>query len=301
MNKFFNSRIWALTQTFRAIWRFKTLFTMAFCLAGLALTIPVFLSTLAWALSEPVVNVPIRTEITVFTERSAGPKTVQSIAAEISAKSAIESIEIVPKSKALEMVNQSLGLKQGANKSNPLPDIVIATVAKNVTSQEIKNLAAALEAIPHVDTVAYDDQWAEYLSTLFRALSIIAGILGCVVVLLVLLVIFASVRLTTNAQREEIKALYLFGATNAFIKRPYVWRGFLTLAIAALVSLGVTMLGISLLAKPVADFASLYGVSVGLRMPGIDWCILYVAIAAMLGALAGSVAAGDAIKKIRPK
>ena len=102
-----------------------------------------------------------------------------------------------------------------------------------------------------------------------------------------------------DMKKDEIRALYLFGATRSFIKRPYCWRGVLTLMLAAVLSLAITALGIHLLAQPIADFASLYGVRIELRMPASDWCLLYVAAASILGGLVGSFAASDAITRMR--
>ena len=295
----FTSTRWAARQTVRAIVEFKGLFLMALSLAGLALTIPFFLATLAWSLSAQVFNVPTQAEVTVFADRSAGEQSVKDLAEAISKNSVISAVRIMPKEDALAMVNQSLGMKtedersKEKAKNNPLPDIIIATVANNVSAA-----AEQFRKIKNVDLVAYDDSWQRYLNALYTALSVVLGILGTVVFLLVLLVIFASVRLTTNAQRDEIRALHLFGATSSFIRRPYSWRGFLTLMLAAVLSLGVTATGVSLLAKPIADFAGLYGVTVILRMPALDWCLLYVGSAALLGYVVGSFAAKDAITRV---
>lgn len=301
----FTSTRWAARQTIRAIVEFKGLFLMALSLAGLALTIPFFLATLAWSLSSQVFDVPTQAEVTIFADRSAGNQSVKEIAQTVADNTVISSVRIVSKEDALAMVNKSLGLKTEDSKSkekaksNPLPDIVIATVANNVSSEELAAAAEEFRKIENVDLVAYDDSWKRYLNALYTALSVTLGILGTVVFLLVLLVIFASVRLTTNAQKEEIRALHLFGATSSFIRRPYSWRGFLTLMLAAVLSLGVTATGISLLAKPIADFAGLYGVTVILRMPALDWCLLYVTMAALLGYFVGSFAAKDAIERVQ--
>lgn len=300
----FTSTRWAARQTVRAIVEFKGLFLMALSLAGLALTIPFFLATLAWSLSAQVFNVPTQAEVTVFADRRAGEQSVKDLAEAISKNSVISAVRIMPKEDALAMVNQSLGMKtedersKEKAKNNPLPDIIIATVANNVSSEELAAAAEQFRKIKNVDLVAYDDSWQRYLNALYTALSVVLGILGTVVFLLVLLVIFASVRLTTNAQRDEIRALHLFGATSSFIRRPYSWRGFLTLMLAAVLSLGVTATGVSLLAKPIADFAGLYGVTVILRMPALDWCLLYVGSAALLGYVVGSFAAKDAITRV---
>ena len=296
---FISSRIWACRQTARAIFQYKGLFLMALCLAGLALTIPFFLGTLALSLSNPIFDVPTRTEITIFAERSAGQASVEKLSEQVKSLSLIDEVRVISKKDALALVNDTLGLKGDVSKSNPLPDIVIATAVNGATSEELAQCAEAIRKMDNVDSVAYDDRWTRHLTTLYQALSLVLMILGAVVFLLVLLVIFASVRLTTNAQRDEIRALYLFGATKSFIKRPYCWRGVLTLLLAALLSLGITALGIHMLAQPIADFASLYGVKIELRMPAKDWCALYIAAASILGGLVGSVAASDAITRMR--
>ncbi len=298
----FTGTLWSFRQTIRAIFELKGLFLMALSLAGLALTIPFFLTTLFWSLSAQVFDVPTQAEVTIFADRAAGPKTVEAIAEAVGKNTAISSVRIMPKAEAIALVNRTLGIKSDSPKEkvreNPLPDIIIATVASNVTQEELSAVADEFRKIKNVDLVAYDDSWQRYLYALTQALTVVLGVLGTVVFLLVLLVIFASVRLTTNAQKDEIRALYLFGATTVFIRRPYAWRGFLTLMLAAVLSLGVTMIGVGLLAKPVADFAGLYGVTVILRMPAADWCALYVIAAALLGYIVGSYAAKDAIMRV---
>ena len=295
---FVSSRVWACRQTARAIFQYKGLFGMALSLAGLALTIPFFLGTLALSLSNPIFDVPTHAEMTIFADRSAGKASVEKLSQSIKELSIIDDVRVMDKKEALELVNKTLGLKGEVSQNNPLPDIVIATAVNGATTEELEECAESIRKMDNVDTVAYDDRWTKHLASLYQALSVMLMILGTVVFLLVLLVIFASVRLTTNAQRDEIRALYLFGATQAFIRRPYCWRGVLTLMLAAVVSLGITALGIHLLAKPIADFASLYGVTIVLKMPAADWCILYVAAASILGGLVGSFAASDAIARV---
>ncbi len=295
----FTSRIWALKQTTHAIVHQKGLFLMALSLASLAMTIPFFLTSLALSLSGQVFEVPTHTEITIFADRTAGSQTVRTIADEIAKSTIINSVRIMDKKDALALVNDSLGLKTDKNVANPLPDIIIATVASNVSSQELAQTVETFRKIKSVDSVAYDDQWASYLGALNSALTVTLVLLGSVVGLLVFLVIFTSVRLTTGAQKDEIRALYLFGATPSFIKRPYLWRGALTLLLAALISLGLTQLGLDLLQKPVADFLSLYNVTVTLKMPEYDWNILYVVASGLLGWAVSYLAASDAITRVQ--
>ena len=246
-----------------------------------------------------MLNVPIQTEITVFAQRSAGEASVAQLAAAIDELASVSAVRVVKKAEAMAMVNKSLGLKDAKGGTNPLPDIVIATVAPSVPSDEIGLVAETVQKMSGVDIVAYDDQWAKHLSALVSAATVVLGVLGSVVFALVLLVIAAAVRMTTNAQKEEIRALYIFGATGAFICRPYVWRGCIMLTLAAIVSLLITQAGIGLLAEPISNFARLYGATLVLSMPSVSWCALFVAVAGLVGAVIGSIAAGDSLRKLR--
>ena len=288
---------WAFSRTMRGIFGAFGQFSLALALAGFTLSIPLFLGTLAWSLSQPLSSVPLVTEITVFAQRSAGEKTIEALSQKIASSPAIDNVRIIPKKEALASVNASLGIQSKTAKSNPLPDLVIATCKKTATSAQIKALATAIEKLPEVDSVAYDDKWALHVGALVRALTIFAGILGVLVCILVLLVIAASVRLTTAARLAEIRALHLFGAYPSFIKRPYIWRGFITLGCSALVSLAVTRLGIGLLAEPLANFASLYSITLQPTMPDASYCALFVLLAAYLGAIVGDLAAREALRR----
>ena len=296
--KLFSAWRWAFSRTMSGIFGAFGQFFLALSLAGITLTIPLFLGTLAWSLSQPIVSVPLVTEITVFAQRSAGEKTVGQLAKKIESSPIIDSVRIIPKAQALASVNASLGIKTRQSKANPLPDLLVATCKQTATRDQIRTLAGNIEKLREVDSVAYDDTWALHVGALIRAATIIAGILGSIFCIFVLLFIAASVRLTTMAQVAEIRALHLFGAYPSFIKRPYIWRGFITLGSAALFSLALTRLGIALLADPVANFAALYSVTVHLALPATSWCVVYVLAAACLGALIGNLAASAAIRKV---
>ena len=297
-----SSRIWALKQTFRGIFHAKTQFMLAVTLAGLTLTIPVFLGILIWTFSEPLISVPMHTEITVFADRSAGKESVERLNERLLAIEEISQTQVVPKQEALAMMHDNLGLRPQQSKAqNPLPDIIIATVHPHTSDQEIASVAKQIEQLPNVDMVAYDDKWAGHVSALFSTASIILAILGSIIFALVGIVIAASVRLTTYAQRDEIAALYIFGASNAFICRPYTWRGCITLALSAGISLGLSYAGLRLLHDPLISFAQLYGVSVRLSMLSLDWCLLYVGLATILGGFIGAGTASSALRKIRQR
>lgn len=290
---------WSLKRTFRGIFQAFGQFTLACTLAGLTLTLPCLIGTVSLSLSNSINAVPVLTEITVFTQRSATPRHVKTLEENIRGFALVQATRTIPKKEALELVNKSLGIKESKTTTNPLPDIIIVTCPNAISSQDIARLAAEIKKMPSVDSVAYDDSWSRHLHALMAAASIAATILVFLVLLLVILVIAASVRLTTLAQQDEIRLLHIFGATNGFIKRPYVWRGAITMAAASLISLAVTSGATTVLAEPVNALAALYSTPLHLSMPPMTWMVYYVLGATLVGALIGNLAARDALRKVQ--
>ena len=171
-------------------------------------------------LNDTVINVPMNTEITAFTERSAGPNTVKDLSQKINRLPGVTSVRIIPKDDALKMVNKSLGLQSKRSANNPLPDIIVATLGNNVTEKDTEALAASMEKLEGIESTAFDDRWASYLARLKAALYVTLGILASVILILVILVVMSSVRMTTAAQREELLDLHIFGASRGFATAP---------------------------------------------------------------------------------
>ena len=125
-----SSRAWALKETFRGFRQNFSLFSLATFLSALALSIPLFISTIFYELAEPIRQIPTSVEITVFTKSGTDMEKLSKAVAEIET---IERVSLVPKDEAIRSLNEHLGLKDKAVKHNPLPDILIATVSSSTS------------------------------------------------------------------------------------------------------------------------------------------------------------------------
>lgn len=110
------------------------------------------------------------------------------------------------------------------------PDTKIAKVDSLV--QEIKNYRG-------VDEVRFNQQLLQMLESRFRTVATVGGGLGILILLASLILVFNTIRLTIYAKRGLIKAMKLVGATNAFIRRPFVIEGLIQGIVAGLLSIGV--------------------------------------------------------------
>jgi cell division transport system permease protein len=116
------------------------------------------------------------------------------------------------------------------------------------------------------------------------ALLFLALTLGVVVVA----VVFNTIRLQVMTQREEIEVSRLVGATDAFICRPFYYSGALLGLCAGAVALGVVALALQPLNDAIADFARLYASEFRLAPLGVTATAILLGLSAALG-LAGAL------------
>lgn len=131
--------------------------------------------------------------------------------------------------------------------------------------------------------LAYETDWREKLDALSNATRLGLLCLGIVVLTLVMLVVAASIRLTTLSVQPQMKALYLFGASPSFAMRPIAWRGFILMMSASLGAIAITYAGLAVLGHPIATVARLYEVELALALPPVDWCAGFVIICSLIG------------------
>ena len=291
-----SSRVWAIKETFRGLRQNFGLFSLAIFLSALALSIPLFISTLFYELAEPIRQIPTAVEITIFTKPGTNMEKLSKVVSEIET---IEQVSLVPKDEAIRSLNEHLGLKDKTVKHNPLPDILIATVSSSVSSAGINATSNRIEKIDGVDMLAYETDWREKLDALSNAARLGMLCLGIIILTLVMLVVAASIRLTTLAVQPQMKALYIFGASPSFAMRPIAWRGFILMLSASLGALGITYAGLSTLSRPITEIADLYEVQLSLAMPAIDWCAGFVIICSLIGYIIALLSAQDAWRKVR--
>ncbi len=202
-------------------------------------------------------------------------------------------IIFVPREAALDTLKSKNGLADvlATLGENPLPDGYILKLDRFKDSSDasgVDAVAAQLRALPGVDTVQVDSAWVKRLAALLgvlrMALLFLAGTLGMVVIA----VVFNTIRLQVLTQREEIAVCKLIGATDNFIHRPFYYTGALLGLCAGAVALGGVALALVPLNAAIADFARLYASEFQLTALGPAATAALLAVSAGLG-LVGAV------------
>lgn len=193
-----------------------------------------------------------------------------------------------PREAALAELKQRAGLSDALAVlgDNPLPDgYVISLPPFNSTtaSAEVDTLATQLRALKGVDHVQVDSNWIQRLAALSHLLEVVLLLLGIMLGVVVITVVFNTIRLQVLTQREEIAVLQLVGATNGYIVRPFYYAGGLLGIAAAALALGTVAALLFPINTAVADFAHLYASDFALAPLGAAATGLLLLLGAFLG------------------
>jgi cell division transport system permease protein len=172
-------------------------------------------------------------------------------------------IVFVRREDALEALKNKSGLAGVLDTlgENPLPDSYVMTL-QGMSSADaavsVDPIAAQLRNLPGVDTVQVDSAWVKRLAALLGVLRLALLLLASTLGMVVVAVVFNTIRLQVLTQREEIVVTRLLGATDNFIHRPFYYSGALLGLCAGSVALGAVALSLHPLNTAIARFARLY-------------------------------------------
>ena len=177
---------------------------------------------------------------------------------------------------------------------NPLPSVLVVR-----PRGDERALAAALTALPEADLVQHDAVWRERLDRWLgfgeRVVWVLAALLG----LGALLVVGNTVRLDIQSRREEIAVLQSLGATDGFIRRPFLYLGACYGLAAGALALGLLTAAEFALRQPLRALAESYGSQ--FAFAGVaPWQALFVlAVAGALGWLGAGVVTGHFLRQTK--
>ena len=206
---------------------------------------------------DPEVSLFVKTEATREEAEALGPQLRQVI------DDSKASITFIPREQALDDLKARSGLSAALDTlgDNPLPDSYVMKLAGSASAADASRIDAVVEQLhqlPHVDTVQVDSAWVKRLAALLGVLRLVLLLLAVTLGVVVIAVVFNTIRLQVLTQREEIAVSKLLGATDNFIHRPFYYTGALLGLCAGAAALGGVALALQPLNAAIAEFARLY-------------------------------------------
>jgi len=211
---------------FRNIWRNKIMSIASISTVAISL----FLLGVVWLfisnVNFMVTTVESELEINAYIDRTYTRDQGASLMLEVSRLPGVSYVSFVPKEEALEILSGRFGpdaqLVETVGDFNPLPDLIRVRASR---SDLVPDIATRLEATTGIETVRYGQGTVERLLQTAAWLRQ-AGLFGLIgISLAAVFLISTSIRLTVYSRREEITIMRLVGATNWYIRWPFLVEG----------------------------------------------------------------------------
>jgi len=276
---------------------------LTWLVVAIALALPAFLYLALAQLQAVGDGWQTRPQLSVFLNQRAREEAALSLKEQLLTKAEIDAVNYISPEAALSEFEQYSGLGDVLSSldNNPLPPVlVVVPTAQFSLPINLETLKTELLSDPRVDDVRIDMEWVERLQQMMVVGQRLVFALGALLALGVLLVIGNTIRLTIESRRDEIVIVKLVGATNAFVRRPFLYTGFWYGLGGGLLASLLLWAGVRLLSTPVDQLAVLYQSEFRLRGLNLLECATILGASALLGLLGAAFAVSKHLQTIEP-
>lgn len=235
---------------------FFSIFAMGICLS-LPMSLYLFVKNISH-LSE---GFDQGSAITLYLNPTISTREVDAILNKIKEYPYVKKATFLGPEKTLQEFEAASGLKDtlALLGENPLPAVITMELNPNGTTQaELILMKETLSKMSAVRSAAFDYDWLEKLAVFLVFGKTLAHFLYFLIGFGVTLMVGNTIRLALERHRDEMDVLNLVGATKAFIRRPFLYRGMFYGAFGGIIALLVTYIAIYTLSTPTQQLVSLY-------------------------------------------
>ena len=229
---------------------------------GIALSLPLglYLTVINLAQLDPLVK--NLGSLSVFLERGIEQPEVEQLVEALSELPEVLQVEAKSPSQALSEFRQSSGFGAAveALEENPLPWVLLVTLADQSQAERgsVKKLLLRIGKLQGVDFAQYDLKWLERLQALLKLASASVRVLLVLFAVAVIFVVGNTIRLDIENRRAEIQVMSVVGATESFIRRPFLYAGFWYGLLGGVLALVILGLALQYLKPPLNQLVSVY-------------------------------------------
>ncbi len=243
-------------------------------------------------------------KISLFLKQTVNNTEGKALAQKLQLDFDVLKVKLITKEAALKEFQEYSGFSSAIEtlEINPLPVVIQITPSTDLTHVErLQPLLRRLEQLPETDFAQLDMQWVQRLRAIIEIIERGIMLLATLLALAVLLIIGNTIRLELQNRRDEIIITKLVGATDPFIRRPFLysgfWYGLISGVTAWLITAGVT----TLLAPPVQRLSDLYESSFQLQFLTWHESLSLLTLSAFLGVCGAWIVCNHHLKKMQPE
>ena len=233
-----------IKQSFRSLWRNRAMSIAAIgsvfaalLVIGLFLTLVLNVDYLATMLESQV-------EVKVYLDDDLSYEIKNTMIEDIKDLSGVKDCVFLSKEEALKDFNEQLGdnscLLEGLEGDNPLPDSFVVSLEDPGMAP---NVTMAINSMSNIENVVYGKEELEKLLNITYLLRVGSLVIIAILVLTSIFIIANTIKLTVFARRREVSIMKYVGATDRFVRGPFLVEGVLMGIIGSIFSIAVICLG----------------------------------------------------------
>ena len=258
--------------------------TIAFSLFAVGL-----FGLVALNIQQALERVEERVEIRAFLADGTSAASVAALSADVDAFPEVASVSYVSEDAALAQARVQLGEFEDVFEAGILPASIEVRLKPGArTPAAVGTVAERIRTYAFVEDVRYGEDWVTKFYDIRNIASATGAILGATFAAVAMIIIGATIRMTVLARAREIAIMRLVGATDGFIRRPFLLDGFAKGVAGGLLALALTWLAALLVSRYVveADFFT----------PGV--AALGVAAGAVIGLFGSLISVGRHLRRV---
>ncbi len=244
------------------------------------------------------------TEISLFLKLDTSQQTVAAIDATLAKNNAIHRYRFVSKDEAWQQLQdqkeENADISNAINQlgKNPLPDAFFIQ-PKTTDPEQLEALRSTLQQLDGVEQALLNAEWAKRLASLLNLGKKFVLTIALLLAGVLLVIIGNTVRMQILTQKDEIEVSYLIGATNSFIRVPFLYAGacygMLGGILASLMIAGIVFS----FNHSIAEISRLYGSDFSLQVVNLKLCCTMIAGSIGIGWLGSYLAVSRAIQTMK--
>lgn len=227
-------------------------------------------------------QVEARVEVVAYLDDNVTGAQVQALQAEIERIPQVREVLYVSRADALELARSQLaGFESVFSEldTNPFPaSLEVALHPGLRDAAAVHRVAELVGGFPSVEEVRYGQEWLDKVYLLRRVAAAAAVVVGGAFAAVAALIIGAAIRMAIFARRDEIVIMRLVGATDGFIRRPFLLEGLITGMLGSLLAVPATYLVFRLLSDSVVE----------LEWVPVEWVVIAVVGGSVFGIIAST-------------
>jgi cell division transport system permease protein len=286
-----------------SLWRARWGTALTAAVIGIALALPMAAYLAVHSVARIAEGIDLDAQISVFLHPELSNLDAQTLADEFASRSEILSARVITKEQGLAEFRKAAGLAGGLEqvaKDNPLP-AVIMLVADRLESTELAAMAASIAQLKAVEFVQMDQDWVRRLDAFLQLARQLLGLVSLLLGTGVMLIVGNTLRLSIESRRAEIEIAKLFGASDAFVRRAFLYHGMYFGLAGAVVACVLVAVAALVLHGPVSRLGSLYMGELALDGPGLAHLLALLLIGGGLGWLGAWLSVAHHLRAIEPR